>query len=59
MRTGETFFYYLLDAKDPETGVGFSTTELWGESNVLLIAGKHFNTMTKTLDTTPFSHKKL
>ena len=35
------FFYYLLDAKDPETGEGFSTTELWGESNVLLIAGKH------------------
>jgi cytochrome P450 len=33
------FFYYLLNAKDPETGVGFKTQELWGESNVLLIAG--------------------
>jgi cytochrome P450 len=33
------FFYYLLKAKDPETGLGFSQQELWGESNVLLIAG--------------------
>ena len=34
------FFYYLLGAKDPVTGgPGFSTQELWGESNVLLIAG--------------------
>ena len=33
------FFYFLLNAKDPETGLGFSTQELWGESNVLLIAG--------------------
>jgi cytochrome P450 len=33
------FFYYLLKAKDPETGVGFSTPELWGESNLLIIAG--------------------
>lgn len=32
------FFYYLLKAKDPETGQGFSTQELWGESNLLLIA---------------------
>ena len=32
------FFFYLLKAKDPETGQGFSTQELWGESNVLLIA---------------------
>ena len=37
------FFYYLLNAKDPETGVGFSTTELWGESNTLIIAGEHLN----------------
>ena len=36
------FFFYLLNAKDPETGLGFSTPELWGESNVLLIAGMHF-----------------
>lgn len=33
------FFYYLLHAKDPETGQGFSMSELWGESNLLLIAG--------------------
>jgi len=33
------FFYYLLDAKDPETGEGFETKELWGEANVLMIAG--------------------
>ncbi|KAA8913662.1 cytochrome P450 [Sphaerosporella brunnea] len=33
------FFYYLLNAKDPETGRGFSTKELWGEANVLMIAG--------------------
>lgn len=33
------FFYYLLNAKDPETGRGLSTPELWGESNVLMIAG--------------------
>jgi cytochrome P450 len=33
------FFYYLLNAKDPETGKGFSKDELWGESNLLIIAG--------------------
>jgi cytochrome P450 len=33
------FFYYLLNAKDPESGKGFSTKELWGEANVLMIAG--------------------
>lgn len=33
------FFYYLLNAKDPETGEGLHTPELWGESNVLMIAG--------------------
>jgi cytochrome P450 len=44
MKVGEDsdrrdFFYYLLKAKDPETGIGFSTSELWGESNLLIIAG--------------------
>lgn len=29
------FFYYLLKARDPETGLGFGTPELWGESNLL------------------------
>jgi len=33
------FFYYLLAAKDPDTGAGFSMPELWGESNLLIIAG--------------------
>lgn len=33
------FFYYLLNAKDPETGHGFTPAELWGESNLLIIAG--------------------
>ncbi|KAG5970480.1 hypothetical protein E4U55_001665 [Claviceps digitariae] len=33
------FFYYLLRARDPETGLGFTTPELWGESNLLIIAG--------------------
>jgi cytochrome P450 len=33
------FFHYLLAARDPETGAGFSTPELWGESNTLIVAG--------------------
>ncbi|KAH6654714.1 isotrichodermin C-15 hydroxylase [Truncatella angustata] len=33
------FFYHLLKARDPETGQGFTTPELWGESNLLIIAG--------------------
>jgi cytochrome P450 len=33
------FFYYLLNARDPETGKGLATKELWGEANVLMIAG--------------------
>jgi cytochrome P450 len=33
------FFYYLLNARDPETGRGFSKDELWGESNLFIIAG--------------------
>lgn len=33
------FFCYLLNAKDPETGEGLATQELWGEANVLMIAG--------------------
>jgi cytochrome P450 len=33
------FFYYLLKARDPDTGLGFSVPELWGESNLLIIAG--------------------
>ncbi|KAF2204214.1 cytochrome P450 [Delitschia confertaspora ATCC 74209] len=33
------FFHHLLTARDPETGLGFTMDELWGESNLLIIAG--------------------
>jgi cytochrome P450 len=33
------FFYHLLKARDPETGVGFTMPELWAESNLFIIAG--------------------
>lgn len=33
------FFHYLMAAVDPETGAKFSMSELWGESNLLIIAG--------------------
>ncbi|KAJ5367951.1 uncharacterized protein N7496_007711 [Penicillium cataractarum] len=46
------FFYYLLNAKDPETGKGLSTPELWGEANVLMIAGS--DTTSTTLAATLF-----
>ena len=53
------FFYYLLKARDPETGQGFGTQELWGESNVLLIAGTSLDFLASqsanTLLTTPSS----
>lgn len=32
-------FSFIADAKDPETGLGFSESELWAESRFLLIAG--------------------
>jgi cytochrome P450 len=43
------FFYYLLKARDPETGQGFAMQELWGESNVLLIAGAYSRPSLKPL----------
>lgn len=46
------FFYYLLNAKDSETGRGFSTKELWGEANVLMIAGS--DTTATALSSTVF-----
>lgn len=46
------FFYYLLNAKDPETGKGLTTPELWGEANVLMIAGS--DTTSTTLSATIF-----
>lgn len=41
MKTGldtdrKDFFHYLLHAKDPDTGKGFTTSELRGESNLLM-----------------------
>ncbi|KAF3289475.1 hypothetical protein TWF970_003251 [Orbilia oligospora] len=33
------FFYYLLNASDPETGEKLTMPELWSESNVLMVAG--------------------
>ena len=32
-------FSFIIDAKDPETGKGFSLNELWAESRFLIIAG--------------------
>ncbi|KAK6352846.1 hypothetical protein TWF696_004847 [Orbilia brochopaga] len=32
-------FSYILDAKDPETGMHLSYTELWSEARVMIIAG--------------------
>ncbi|KAH2293159.1 hypothetical protein KXV50_003788 [Aspergillus fumigatus] len=46
------FFYYLLNAKDPETGKGLTTPELWGEANVLMIAGS--DTTSTTMSATIF-----
>ncbi|RPA85086.1 cytochrome P450 [Ascobolus immersus RN42] len=34
-------FYHLLDARDPETGNGYSLSEIWSESNLLIAAGSH------------------
>lgn len=33
------FFYYLFDAKDPETGKGYTRDELYNECELLIIAG--------------------
>ena len=32
-------YSFLLSAKDPETGEGFPTPELWMEGNTLIVAG--------------------
>ncbi|KAL9057986.1 MAG: hypothetical protein Q9162_001978 [Coniocarpon cinnabarinum] len=36
-------FSFVIDAKDPETGRGFTESELWAESRFLLIAGRSFS----------------
>ena len=33
------FFHYLLRAKDPQTGEGYSMSELWSETNLIIAAG--------------------
>lgn len=38
-RSQQDLFSFVVDAKDPQTGKGFSTDELWAESRFLLIAG--------------------
>lgn len=37
----DDLFSKLLTAKDPETGESLSQAQLWAESNLLIIAGKH------------------
>ena len=32
-------FAFVVDAKDPETGEGFTLPELWSESKFLIVAG--------------------
>lgn len=32
-------FYFMLHARDPETGQGLPTQELWMEGNTLIVAG--------------------
>ena len=36
-------FSHLLDAKDPETGKGFTLDELWGEATMLTVAGGYIS----------------
>lgn len=33
------FFYWLFNAKDPETGTGYELNELYGECELLIVAG--------------------
>ena len=40
--TKKDFFHHLIDAKDPNTGEGFSLPELWGETMVLMVVS-HFD----------------
>ena len=35
----QDLFSYILAARDPETGKGFSLDEIWGESTLLIVAG--------------------
>jgi cytochrome P450 len=40
------FFYYLLKARDPETGESFPMTELWAETSLLIAAGSDTSSTT-------------
>lgn len=51
------FFYHLLNAKDPETGKGFGPVELWGESNVLMVAGAYISFPSLRYTCTALHHK--
>ena len=35
----QDLFSYILAAKDPDNGQGFSLDEIWGESTLLIVAG--------------------
>ena len=39
----QDLFSFIVDAKDPDTGEGFSLPELWSESKFLIVAGKYLN----------------
>ncbi|KAF2473640.1 cytochrome P450 [Lindgomyces ingoldianus] len=57
-------FSFVIDAKDPESGRGFSFTELWAEGRLLLIAGSDTSSTTITslffyLSRYPECYKKL
>ena len=36
----EDLFSFVVDAKDPESGHGFSMQELWSEAKFLIVAGE-------------------
>jgi len=38
-KSQQDLFSWVIDAQDPDTGKGFSQSELWAESRFLLIAG--------------------
>lgn len=54
MRIGskrQDLFSHILAAKDPQTGQGFSMDEIWGESTLLIVAGKPTTHPTGELET--------
>ena len=51
----EDLFANLVDAKDPETGRGFTESELWAESRFLLIAGLSLPSLSYPSFLSPFA----